>query len=228
MKKHLQFLLNFALILFVSIFQDLYITEGQLVFKSLASAGFVLIGAVNLIFAIIKKQGNLKFSIIMTIGLIFAMLGDILLEIKFIVGAIFFAIGHILFFVSYCMLEKFKFIDLIAGAVIAITACLVITLLPIFKFESLFLEIMVVVYAVIISLMLGKAITNFIRQRNLINLLIMIGSILFTFSDVMLLLGEFAFLDMSCLCLATYYPAVVILSISLIFTNKQEKIDENV
>lgn len=222
MKKNLHFILNLVLILFVSIFQDLYIKEDGLIFKSLASLGFVLLGVVNLIYAIKNKNLNLKFAIMMTIGLFFAMLGDILLEVNFIIGAIFFAIGHIIFFVSYCFIEKFKWVDLIVGGVVAVAAVLVITLVPIFDFGGITLQLLVCIYAVIISLMLGKAITNFIRNRNLINLIIALGSFLFTFSDVMLLLGIFGGLDMSVLCLATYYPAEVLLAISICFANKQE------
>ena len=144
MKKNLQLILNIALILFVSIFQDLYITEGDLLFKSLASAGFVMLGGVNLIFAI-KNKLNLKFAIIMSVGLFFAMIGDILLEVEFIIGAIFFAIGHVLFFVSYCFLEKFKWVDLIAGAIIATASVLAITLLPIFDFGGITLQVLVIV-----------------------------------------------------------------------------------
>ena len=136
MKKNLHFILNLALILFVSIFQDIYMREYDLVFKSLASVGFVLLGVINLIYAIKDKQ-NIKFAIVMTLGLFFAMLGDILLEINFIIGAIFFAIGHVIFFISYCFLEKFKWIDLIAGGIIAVAAVLVIALLPIFNFGGI-------------------------------------------------------------------------------------------
>ena len=70
------------------------------------------------------------------------------------------------------------------------------------------------VYALIISAMVGKAISNFIRERNLLNFILMVGAILFFISDLMLLLrwfmnlGEWA----GTLCLATYYPAECILA----------------
>ena len=224
MKRHFKLILNIALILFVSIFQDLYIKEGSIAFKSLASIGFVLLGTLNLIFAIKNKSIKLKFSIIMVIGLFFAMLGDILLEIEFLVGAIFFAVGHVLFFISYCFVEKFKWIDLIAGAILAVSSTLVIILVPVFDFGSSTMEVLIILYAVIISLMLGKAITNFIRNRNLLNLIILIGSILFFFSDFMLLLDWFmdAGRNISLLCMVAYYPAECLLGHS-IFAYVQRK-----
>ena len=54
------------------------------------------------------------------------------------------------------------------------------------------MEVVCVFYALIISFMLGKAVSNIIRERNILNLLIVIGSFLFFFSDLMLLFDVFA------------------------------------
>ena len=165
----------------------------------------------------------------MLIGLFFAMLGDILLEIQFMVGAGFFAIGHILFIVAYYFVERFHWLDLLIGGILALTSALIVTLVPIFDFGSLMLEILIVFYAIIISFMLGKAVSNLIRKRNILNLMIMIGSFLFFFSDLMLLLGIFGNIDVSVLCLATYYPATTILALSLMFAKREEfKVVENI
>ena len=100
MKKNNILIFNSLLLLVMLVFDVLYILfEEQFAFKIVASVIFVLIGILNLIFAIVSKQ-NLKFPLLMLTGLVFAMLGDILLEIIFIVGAILFAIGHIFFFIS--------------------------------------------------------------------------------------------------------------------------------
>lgn len=224
MKKNLFIILNIALILLVSVFQDLYIAEDLIAFKSIASAGFVLLGGLNLFNAIKNKTANLRFCITMVVGLFFAMLGDILLEVEFIVGAIFFAIGHIIFFISYSFAEKFKWIDLIACVIIAIASVLIVVLLPIFDLPGM-LKPLCAVYAFIISFMVGKAITNLIRNRNMLNLIIAIGSILFFVSDLMLLLGNFGGINVSEMCLATYYPAECLLAISLSFTPHKESIE---
>jgi len=220
------YIINILLFIGVSIGNYFYNTVGTLTIKSITSAGFVLIGLINLIYAlVVLKTKDKKFVIIQFAGLVFAMLGDIILEPSFIVGAMLFAVGHILFFVAYCFLEKFNWKDLIYGVVIFIPATLFILLAPIFKFESVLMQIVCVVYAVIISLMLGKAISNFVRNRSVLNLIILIGSFLFLFSDLMLLLRHFANLSrvFGYLCLATYYPAECILAHSLLHTNKAEK-----
>ena len=159
MKKQF-FIFNIILALLVTAGAICYMPPFQLAglwLKSITSAGFVLIGLINLIYAIISKKINLKYAIIMFIGLVFAMLGDILLEINFMIGAILFAIGHIFFFISYCFIARFKWTDLIAGGIIFTVAVLVLTLVPLFNFDTM-MQLLCIFYALIISLMLGKSI----------------------------------------------------------------------
>lgn len=216
MNKKFVIILNCILLALILAGDVLYIVFGDLWLKGLTSAFFVLLGVINLIYAIKNKSSKQKFSFILVIGLIFAMLGDIILNIHFISGAILFAVGHVFFFISYCFLQKFSWKDLLFGAIIFIPSVLVITLVPIFDFGGVLMEIVCVVYALIISLMVGKAISNLIRERNLLNLIIVLGSVLFFFSDLMLLLDVFANLPVvGILCLATYYPAEFLLAHSI-------------
>lgn len=210
-------ILNIVLILAVLVGDICYMIYGGLWLKGLTSAGFVLLGVINLIYALKNKTGNKKFCITMLIGLAFGMLGDIILNVHFISGAILFAVGHIAYIVAYSFVIKLKWTDLIAGMIIFIPSTLFITLAPIFDFGGSMMEIVCVVYAIIISCMVGKAITNLIKEKSLLNILLVIGSILFFFSDLMLLLDVFANLSgvVGILCLATYYPAQCILAYSL-------------
>ena len=187
MNKKLIIILNCILLALILAGDVLYIVFGDLWLKGLTSAFFVLLGVINLIYAIKNKSNKQKFSIILVIGLIFAMLGDIILNIHFISGAILFAVGHVFFFMSYCFLQKFSWKDLLFGAIIFIPSVLVITLVPIFDFGGVLMEIVCVMYALIISLMVGKAISNLIRERNLLNLIIVLGSVLFFFRAWILL-----------------------------------------
>lgn len=209
----------FALILVGDVF---YIIKGTLLIKSITSSLFVLLGAINLGFAIATKTNKLKFCIILFVGLVSAMLGDILLEIEFIVGAGFFALGHVFFFVSYCTLVKFNWKDLIYGTCIFVPCVLFITLATMFTFESILMEIVCVVYAIIISLMVGKAIANFVKEHSVLNLIILIGSVLFIVSDFMLLLEIFGGFGRvaGILCLSTYYPAEIMLAFSIFIACK--------
>ena len=216
-------ILNIFLILAVCIGDIIYMfVDHSLLTKSLTSAGFVLLGIVNLIFAIKNKTNKLKFAIIMVIGLTFAMLGDIVLEIEFIIGAALFAIGHIFYFIAYCTLIPFKWKDLIYGAIIFVPVTLFIILAPFFDFGGILMEMVCIIYAVIISCMVGKSISNYITDKNLLNLIILIGSALFMFSDFMLLLNVFADLPriIGILCLVSYYPAECLLAFSIYKTNK--------
>ena len=213
---------NLLMVLLIIIGDCLYMRTGTLLAKSLTSIAFVALGVINLVYLILNKHKDYHFPAIMLTGLVFAMLGDIILEVEFIVGAALFAIGHIFYFIAYCFLQKFKWTDLIYGVCILLPSILFITLAPIFNFGGILMEIVCVVYAIIISLMVGKSLANFIRERNWQNLIIMIGSILFFFSDLMLLLNVFASISsiVGTLCLATYYPAECLLAYSIILQSE--------
>ena len=223
--KRLAVIINSLMVLLICVGDAFYITKGTLLIKSITSALFVLMGVVNLIFAIKLKTNKLKFSIIILIGLVFAMLGDILLEIEFIVGAALFALGHVFFFISYCFLVKFNYKDLIYGVCIFVPAMLFILLAPMFKQVEVLMKVVCVVYALIISLMVGKSIANFVKVRSVLHLIIMIGSVLFFFSDLMLLLNVFGGVGRiaGVLCLATYYPAEFVLAYSILHASLQTK-----
>lgn len=207
---------NIVIMIAIIIGDIFYITIGGLTIKSITSLLFVVLGIVNFAF-IIKNTNQKRFSIFMILGLFFAMLGDIMLEIEFIVGAALFAIGHIFYFISYSSLHKFKLIDLFISACFLVPATIIILLVPIFDFGGTLMQIVCLVYALIISLMVGKSISNLVKEKSLLNLLIVIGSCLFFFSDFMLLFNVFADVHIifGILCLATYYPAEIFLAYSL-------------
>lgn len=200
----------------------------NLTLKSITSAMFVLMGIINFAFIFLNKGKDLRFPAIMLTGLVFAMLGDIILEVEFIVGAALFAIGHIFFFVAYCFQLKFKWIDLVYGAVIFTPSVLLITLAPFFDFGGVLMEVVCIVYAAIISCMVGKAISNLIREHSITNFAILCGSVLFFISDLMLLLSIFGGLPVvGMVCTATYYPAEILLAISVLFAKSKQIKEEN-
>ena len=201
--------------------------------KSITSAGFVILGAINLVYLLKADKEHKTFGIIMFVGLVLGMIGDIVLylpgEMMFILGAGIFAIGHVFYVVAYAILAKFKWTDLIFCVLIFVPSVLVITLVPIFDFGGIVMEIVCIIYALIISCMVGKALANLIRERNLLNALILIGSVLFFISDLMLLLDVFAVgihPIVDTLCLYTYYPAQCLLAFSLLQTNREKAKDK--
>ena len=151
MKKHYN-IVNLILILCVIVGDIFYIINNDsLLIKSIKIALFFLIVLINLIFVLKNKTHKKSFAILMVVGLTFAMLGDIILELQFIVGAGLFAIGHIFYFLAYCFLSHLKLKDLLYGAIIFIPVTLFILLAPFFDFGSIFMEIVCIIYAIIIS-----------------------------------------------------------------------------
>ena len=195
-----------------------YLAQKGLMLKSITSAVFALLGAVNLFYAIKTKSKNLKFAIIMVIGLVFAMSGDIVLEIVFIAGAALFGIGHVFYFIAYSALQKFSVKDFIPALCIFVP-CFILLMLPIFDFGGIVMHIVCIAYAAVISCMVGKSISNYINNKTLLNLIILVGSALFCFSDLSLVFYSFS--DVLprvltiVLCLGTYYPAECILAYSI-------------
>lgn len=215
MKKSL-IIVNATMLVLIVILAIGYMLEGGLPLKSAASIMFVATGFINLI-ACIKNKRNLRYPIWMMVALVFAMLGDILLLINFYIGTAAFAVGHIFYFVSYSMLERVNRRDLLCGLGISVMAVSFVLLTPFLDFKSALMQGVCCIYALIISFMVGKAISNLLKEKSHINKIIVIGSILFFFSDLMLVLKMFGNMPKaSYLCLGTYYPAQFILAFSLL------------
>ena len=190
------------------------------IYKTIPSVLFVLCGVLNFIYVFKLEQRNKVFKYLMLIGLIFACLGDIVLIDYFVIGAILFAIGHIFFFISYIVLQKIKLRDILIALGIFVVSLIVILVPQIFDFGEMLP--VVIVYAFIISFMLGKAISNVIeKEYRFENIWIMIGSILFFLSDLMLLFNVFTDISIvfDIICLILYYPAEFILASSIYYSN---------
>ena len=218
--------INVLMMLLVVALDLCYATMGGLWLKAVASASFVLLGVINLIYALKCNDTNKKFCLTMVIGLFVAMLGDIVLNLHFMYGAILFAIGHIFYFVAFCFLSKFKATDLIYGVVLSIISAIVILVVPIFDFGGIVMQLLCLIYALIISFMVGKTVANFVREKTLFNLILVVGSVLFFFSDLMLLFDVFAQVSKiaGVMCLASYYPAQALLAYSIFANTKQQEI----
>ena len=213
-------IINLCLTIPILIGAVFYIIDSSLLLKSILSFGFVLIGAINLFFALKNKTEHKKFAITIFIGLVLAMLGDIVLELHFILGALVFALGHVFFFISYCFNSKFEVKNLIYSAIIFVPVTTFMLFAPIFDFGGIVMQIVCIFYALVISLMTGKAIANFAKNKNTLNLVIMLGSLLFLVSDFVLLLNVFSEISkgFKFMCIATYYPAECTLAYSILKT----------
>ncbi|MBQ8186770.1 MAG: lysoplasmalogenase, partial [Clostridia bacterium] len=218
-------LLNILVIGLVMYWDFMYYEYGRTWRKGTASSMFVLLGVVNLIYAVVNKASNLKYPVVMTVGFLLGMLGDIVINYTFIPGAGLFALGHVFYFAALCCLIQFGKQDALIGGILSVISIGVLELVPIFNFGDSVIEIICCIYGVIISFMFGKAVSNLIRERSVQNILIVIGCFLFYFSDLMLVFDWFSEMDEYAgeLCLFTYYPAQCILGLAMIFTAMKSK-----
>lgn len=190
-----------------------YYWKGGLLLKGITSFSFALLGLVNLVYALCSKGKSLGFPIGMAAALVLSMIADVVLNLYFIPGAILFALAHVIYLAAYCTLEPFQKKDLIPIGLI-IVLCLGITNTPLFFIGDPTMKIIVTVYCIVISCMLGKAISNFLRKKNTLNLLLAAGCLLFWCSDLMLALELFAAGGRiaNTLCLFTYFPGQTLLA----------------
>ena len=217
MKNKFVFVLNLILAVLVQVLMIWYLDCGGLWRKGLTSFGFVLLGALNLAYLIATRKKSLRFPGILTVGLIIAMFGDIVLNVNFIGGALLFAVGHIFYVISYGQLRRFGKLDLLLSGIIFAASALFLLLAPIFDFGDPMLKGICVGYAFVISCMVGKAFANAAREHTATNVLLAVGSLLFFFSDLMLVL--YAFGDaphiIDTICVVAYYPAQCLLAHAL-------------
>jgi hypothetical protein len=219
MKKSKKTLLviNIALIAAICIMNYFYQSNHFMrVLKCTCSGTFALLGLINLFYSRKIKQANEKFFLYMAAGLVFAFLGDVVIDWSFIPGAAIFALGHIFFVVAYCRLERIQKLDyMISGGVFL--ACAIFLFSPLVTFDIPVFRIVCLVYAMIISSMLGKAFGNFFRNKTKLTATIAAASFLFFFSDLMLVCDWFIGIwDWAPnACMGTYYPALCLMAFSM-------------
>ncbi len=206
---------NFIMLLLILSLDICYMIKGGLFIKGITSSMFVITGIINIIYCV-NNNINLEYPKRMIFALICTMIADVLLGINFYLGTVTFAIGHILYFRSYSKLIKINRDDFKIGIIISVISLIVILSIPFLNFKSIVMKCVCSTYAIIISFMIGKAISNLIKENNITNRVITIGSILFFISDLMLMLDVFGGISVTgYLCLATYYPAQFILAFSI-------------
>lgn len=218
MKKIIS-ILNVVVFIAIITLDVFLILKPSIALKSASSVCFVIGGLINAIYAILTGAKK-KFPIFMLVGLVFALAGDIVIyfpaTVYFIAGAALFAIAHVFYVLAYYFICRFHFIDIIISLCIFIPSLLVITLVPVFDFGGILMEVVCAVYALILSMMLGKALAN-LRMRSALSIIIAVGSILFYLSDFSLLFNSFSSIRtvFHVTCLATYYPAQFLLAFSV-------------
>ena len=228
MKKSQKILLavNLLIVSAILVLNYFYQSNGfDFTLKCVCSGLFAPLGVINLVCALTTKAENKKFYVGMSAGLILAFLGDYLIGKDFIIGAATFALGHVCFVVAYCFMQKMQKLDYIVSGVLFLGCLIFLLFCPLLTFEVPIFRIVCIVYALIISTMLGKAIGNFIREKNTVNGTIAVASVLFFFSDLMLVfdwfIGRWSWTDHA--CMGTYYPALCLIAFSMCIRMSESK-----
>lgn len=193
--------------------------------KGFTSSWFVLLGGVNLWAARKADRNRLRFFLLMEAGLFCGMCADVLLGITFLAGVLVFALGHVLYFAAFCHLEKFSLRDLGIIIPLALAAIYVVVGTPWITVEEPLMTKLLLGYAVIISGMLGKAISNLLRSPDPCRWLLAIASLLFWFSDLMLAVNMFGHASRLfwILCSYSYWPAQNLLAHALFHAPLKER-----
>lgn len=201
-----------------------YLYFGGKELKAISCFTYVILSGVNLTYALSQRAGR-RFAVVMFLAAIFGWLGDVLLGVNFILGAGMFAVGHVLYAAAFCMLGKVRRIDMILTGAILVGTSLLILLYPKFDFGGSLMQMVCLVYGLIISCMVGKAVAGGILEKTLPMVIMAAGSVLFYFSDLMLVLRYFAGAPWIAdrLCLLTYFPAQGLLACSVYFYVNKEK-----
>ena len=200
------------------VYYDRFGGYGNAVFKGFTSFWFVLLGGVNLTYAVKSRINNIKPVVFIFSGLFIGMIADVLLAMVFEYGVIFFALGHIMYLVGFYMIEKPHRSDLMISLPLSVVSVIVVIGNPFINVGDPLLEKGLMVYAVIISFMAGKSVSNFLAQQTMSRLLITVSSAMFLFSDVMLMLYLFGTPSRLAwvLCIYAYWPAQTLLAHALL------------
>ena len=196
---------------------------GGLWLKGVTSAWFFTLGAVNL-FAARKRKGKERaFFILMTVGLFCGMCADVLLGVMFFAGVGVFALGHVMYLAAFYALEGFRILDLWIMAPVALISVFIVIGTPWLTVQDPFMQKLLLGYALVISAMLGKALSNAVGSAGLFRKLVAIACVLFWFSDLMLAMDMFGKASRLTwiLCSYSYWPAQNLLAHSLYHAGKE-------
>lgn len=194
-----------------------YDYHGGLWLKGITSLWFFVHGLINLVYG--HKMGikSLNILYIIEIGLFLGMIADVLLGIEFMVGVAAFSLGHVFYIIAFNVIEKPRLKDLIFVLPICAFSIFIVTGTPYITVEDPIMEKVLIAYAVIISWMLGKAISNLNAKKSKFTAIVALGSTLFLFSDLMLAIDMFGTSSriVWILCSYTYWPAQNLLAQSM-------------
>ena len=209
--------INLAFFLLAWLVGVFYLTFGGLAFKIPASACFLSLGCINTAFLLKHHTPDRLCAFTLLAGLFIGFIADIVLDLHFLAGAAVFALGHVFYLAAYFRMLPASRLDMAIFAGLLLPSLCLILFLPSLDYGGALMQGIVIAYALIICLMSGKALSNFCRRRDILTAVLLLGSFLFFFSDLMLLFAHFSDAGRitNILCVNTYYPGQALLAASL-------------
>ena len=216
--RRLLLAVNILLIAAVCVLNYIYQSHGfNYALKCRASGCFAALAVINFLWALWADRKHWKLQLLLCLGLLLAWRGDLAINHDFVTGAAIFAAGHVFLVAGYCVAQPLRRGDWLCTLPVLAFSLGFLLFYPYLFFGDAIRRAACFIYAVIISCMLGKAAGNFLRRPKLFEGLLAVGSVLFFFSDFMLLLHWFvckwSWTDNA--CMATYYPAVCLLALAM-------------
>ncbi len=194
----------------------------HLFFKGLTSFVFLIMTGYSLLH--FQGSRNSVYIVLMCLGMLFCFLGDVFLSVKkngadskwFLLGAGFFMGAHGMFFFALCALVPLSLVDVLIILLITV-GIYSLSSLPGMNVKGK--RPLVLTYALFLGLLLSKAISllTFFGATPF-TLAVLIGAILFTASDIILLFELFRskkVFILPMINLFLYYSATMLLAISI-------------
>ena len=183
----------------LSIFPILLLTVFLLVYAEIAKKKkyvyilkpiSTLLVIVALLLSFCEPTQKTSYSFLILMGLLFSFGGDIALMFQqkrryFALGLVLFLLAHIVYTIVFSLFDRFSTYDIISGIILLAVAFAIYTLI---KSNLGTLRISVMVYIIVISVMVNRAISTF--DSSILDFLqavmIALGALLFYISDIIL------------------------------------------
>ena len=220
-KNKVELLINVISFLFLFTYAVLFFVTLNPVFRKITNVIIVLVAVFNLIYYFFRFKKIKVYQVVLLVGIIFSCLADGLLNLDFKVFLTLFLTGHLMYIVAFYSVKKFHYLDIIFSLIIFVFSASIILFVPIFNFYQDYIKYLCLIYALVLSVVVGKSFSNLILNKKPLTIVMFIGSIMFYISDFVLLFNMFAThnIILDVLCLSIYYPSVMIFSNSLLCTN---------
>jgi len=185
------------------------------IFKPFSTTLVIIVAALSIF---VPEQYHLNYTLAIMLGLLFSFGGDVALMFQskraFMIGLILFLIAHIVYSIVFTVYSGFVKGDLISALILLFLAIVIYCYL----YSGLGkMKIPVLVYILVISFMMNRAISTFSGKffNNTQAILISIGAGLFYLSDLILAINKFKKpFKYNRFSLAFYYSGQLLIALS--------------